>query len=71
MSHPFQSTGHVTSLWWPRARRAGPFGRAILGAVSLASVLWKGVRGEVTVSPLSAEWLAAHEMDSSKHARDA
>ena len=70
MGHPFQSTGHVTSLWLPSARLVGPFGRAMLGALSLASVLWKRIRGEMTVSPLSAEWLAAHEIDASKHSQE-
>lgn len=71
MAHAFQSTGHVTSLPSPSPRLVGSVGRAMFGALSLASVLWKRVRGEVTVPPLSAEWLSAHEIDASKHSREA
>lgn len=70
MAHGFQSTGYVTFLWSPGARLVGWAGRAMWGALLLLAVGWKRVRGEVSVSPLSAEWLSAHEIDSSKHSQD-
>jgi len=70
MAHAFQSTGHVTSLWSPGVRLVGWVGRAMGGALSVLAAGWKRIRGEVSMSPLSAEWLSAHEIDSSKHSQE-
>jgi hypothetical protein len=70
MSHTFQGTGQVASPWSPTVRFAGTLGRVISGARSAASVVWTRVRGEVTVSPVSEAWLAAHAVDASKRSHD-
>lgn len=70
MAHAFQSTDRVTSLLSPGVRLVGGLRRAIDAALFLLAVGRKRIRGEVSVSPVSDEWLSAHEVDSSKHSRE-
>jgi hypothetical protein len=71
MHHAFQSTDPIGSPW-PVAARFFPALARILGGSLIRAIQWRSrLSRQVSVSPVSSDWLLEQEISSSRHKEDA